>query len=113
LRNIARTLRSDLSTAFPEAGLTQEAKAERKRHLQEERFGLPIPDTVLKEEEEEEKEVGSVGEAISGVSQKELERARFAFESVEERVLEVVEGNMSGLSQFLGECYGFGAFGGW
>jgi chromatin structure-remodeling complex subunit RSC9 len=115
LRNIARTLRSDLTSALPaDAGLTQEAKAERKKHLQADRFGLPIPDNVLKEEEEEEKEAGSApGEIVAGISSIELERARLAFESMESRILEVIEGNMSGLSQYLGECAGFGAFGGW
>jgi chromatin structure-remodeling complex subunit RSC9 len=94
--------------------LTQEAKAERKRHLQEERFGLPIPDTVLREEEEEENQAGSTpGEVVGGISAEELQRARLAFESVEPRILEIIEGNMSGLSQYLGECAGFGAFGGW
>ena len=114
LRNIARTLRSDLSSALPaDAGLTQEAKAERKKHLQADRFGLPIPDAVLREEEEEEKEAGSTGEVVAGISSSELERAKLAFESMESRILEVIEGNMSGLSQYLGECAGFGAFGGW
>lgn len=115
LRNIARTLRSDLTSALPaDAGLTQEAKAERKKHLQQERFGLPIPDNVLREEEEEEKEAGSApGQSVAGINGDELERARLAFESIEPRILEVIEGNMSGLSQYLGECAGFGAFGGW
>jgi chromatin structure-remodeling complex subunit RSC9 len=114
LRNIARTLRSDLTSALPaDAGLTQEAKAERKKHLQADRFGLPIPDNVLKEEEEEEKEAGSIGGEVAGINSMELERARLAFESMEPRILEVIEGNMSGLAQYLGECAGFGAFGGW
>lgn len=106
LRNIARTLRSDLTSALPaDAGLTQEAKAERKKHLQQERFGLPIPDNVLREEEEEEKEAGSApGQSVAGINGDELERARLAFESIEPRILEVIEGNMSGLSQYLGEC---------
>lgn len=118
LRNIARTLRSDLTSALPaDVGLTQEAKAERKRHLQAERFGLPIPDTVLKEEEEEENANagdGAVGDIVPGhMTVQEMERARVAFETVEDRVLEVIEGNMSGLSHYLGECFGFGSLGGW
>lgn len=113
LRNLARTLRSDLTSATPpDAGLTVEAKAERKRHLQAERFGLPIPDNVLREEEEEEKATGGV-DVVGGMTRDERERARLAFDAVEERVLEVVEGNMSGLSQYLAECFGFGVLGGW
>lgn len=119
LRNLARTLRADLTSAIPpDAGLTQEAKNERKKHLQEERFGLPIPDTVLREEEEEEdataKQSGSNGvDVIGEMNREQRERARLAFDQVEPRVLEVVEGNMSGLSHYLGECFGFGVLGGW
>lgn len=121
LRNIARTLRSDLTSALPDAGMSAEDKAERKKHLQEERFGLPIPDMVLKEEEEEEakeKEIEGAGgnELVLGLGQmtkEEMERAREAFVGVEERVLEVIEVNMSGLNHYLGECFGFSVLGDW
>lgn len=115
LRNVARTLRSDLTSALPDAALSAEDKAERRKHLQQERFGLPIPDTVLKEEEEEEEKLMAGGkELIPGqMTKEEMERAREAFETVEERVLEVIEVNMSGLNHYLGECFGFGALGGW
>lgn len=120
LRNLARTLSSDLASALPpDAGLSQEAKDERKRHLQEERFGLPIPDNVLREEEEEERAVGGTaapGALVPGaMTGEQRERARLAFDTVESRILEVVEGNMSGLSAYLAECFGFGALaaGGW
>lgn len=121
LRNLARTLRFDLTSATPpDTGLlSQEAKAERKRHLQAERFGLPIPDTVLREEEEEENATttanpGEEGSGIiNGMNKEQRERARLAFDTIEPRVLEVVEGNMSGLSHYLGECFGFGVLGGW
>ena len=50
---------------------------------------------------------------IGEMNREQRERARLAFDSVEQRVLEVVEGNMSGLSHYLGECFGFGVLGGW
>jgi chromatin structure-remodeling complex subunit RSC9 len=99
--------------------LSQEAKNERKKHLQEERFGLPIPDTVLREEEEEENAnagpngLGTGDVVIGEMNKEQREKARLAFDAVEPRVLEVVEGNMSGLSHYLGECFGFGVLGGW
>lgn len=75
----------------------------------EERFGLPIPDTVLKEEEEEEKAAGgTAGDEELNMTRVERGRARRAFESVEERIVAVIEGNMAGLGQYLGEAFGFG-----
>ena len=80
-------------------------KEEKRRHLQEERFGLPIPDNVLREEEEEEKASGGATEG--GLTEIEKGRARAAFESVEKRVVEVVERNMSGIGQYLGDAFGW------
>ena len=80
-------------------------KEEKKRHLEEERFGLPIPASVLKEEEEEDNESG--GDKEGGLSNAERERARIAFARVEDRVVEVVERNMSGVGQYLGDAFGW------
>jgi len=60
---------------------------------------------VLKEEEEEEKENSADREG--GLTALEGERARGAFESVEGRVVEVVERNMSGVGQYLGDAFGW------
>lgn len=76
----------------------------KRKQLQEERFGLPIPDSVLKEEEEEERLEGDVPEGA--LSEIERERARAAFEGLEGRVMEVVERNMSGIGQYLGDAFG-------
>ncbi len=106
IRNLARSLRSETITSLPaDHGLSSEAKQEKKRLLQEERFGLPVPDSVLKEEEEEEKENSADREG--GLTALEGERARGAFESVEGRVVEVVERNMSGVGQYLGDAFGW------
>jgi len=106
IRNLARTLRSEINTSLPpDHGLSIEAKREKRRHLQEERFGLPIPDSVLKEEEEEEKE--SRGDQEGGLTAVQRERARGAFQSVEGRVVDAVERNMSGIGQYLGDAFGW------
>jgi chromatin structure-remodeling complex subunit RSC9 len=112
-RNLARALRSEISQALPagaEQGSTDQYKAMKRKHLMEERFGLPIPETVLKEEEEEERDARRIGNSDEGetLSREERERARLAFEAVEERVMGVIEINMAGLGQYLSEAFGFG-----
>ena len=97
IRNLARVLRVEMALAAPER---QEAK---RRHLMEERFGLPIPPSVMKEEEEEEK----AGQEEEGLTTDERERARRGFESVEDGIGRVVEDNMCGVGQYLSEAWGW------
>jgi chromatin structure-remodeling complex subunit RSC9 len=106
IRNLARTLRGEIASALPaDHGLSKEEKEEKRRHLQEEQFGLPIPDSILKEEEEEEKT--AAGEMEGGLSWEEREKAKLAFEAVEDRVVGVIQGNFSGVGQYLGEAFGW------
>lgn len=106
IRGLARNLRTEIEAARPgEMGLSDAQRKEKKKHLAEERFGLPIPDSVLREEEEEEDEAR--GDAEAGMSDKERERARIAFRTVEERVLEVVNTNFAGLGLYLGDAFGW------
>jgi chromatin structure-remodeling complex subunit RSC9 len=85
--------------------MTKEAREEKKRLLSAERFGLPIPDSILKEEEEEEKDVKRDEE--DEMSEEERKRAVEGFGSVEERIMEVVEGNVSTIGHYLGEAFGW------
>lgn len=71
----------------------------------EERFGLPIPDSVVREEEEEDK--AALKEDEERMTGLERDRARVAFEGVEERLLGVVERNVSGLAVYLGDAFGW------
>lgn len=109
IRNLARTLRAEISLAVPESSHAQtqetadEAQA-RKKHLLEERYGLPIPDSVLKEEEEEQANVQQ-GQELD-MSEEERERAKKAFENVEERIMKVMLENVSGITQYLGDALG-------
>lgn len=81
-----------------------DTRAQKKR---KERFGLPIPDKVLQEEEEEERDAEKEDEVDGKLNWEERDRARAAFEGVEERLGEVVAGNLSGLGQYLGEAWGW------
>jgi chromatin structure-remodeling complex subunit RSC9 len=72
---------------------------EKKKQLQEERYGLPIPDSVLLEEEEEARNLVKASEDVMTFGQRE--RAMSAFQCVEERVLDVLETNMGGLGSYL------------
>jgi chromatin structure-remodeling complex subunit RSC9 len=96
LRNLAKTLRSEIALDAPvsEAGMD-----EKKKQLQEERYGLPIPDSVLLEEEEEARNLVKASEDVMTFGQRE--RAMSAFQCVEERVLDVLETNMGGLGSYL------------
>ncbi|KAK8870034.1 hypothetical protein IAR55_000604 [Kwoniella newhampshirensis] len=108
IRNLARVLRTEINLAMPDDG--REKAEEKKKHLLEERFGLPIPDNVLKEEEEEENAARGAGYADQdpgALGEKERERAREGFLSVEERLGEIVERNMSGLGLYLSEGFGW------
>ena len=104
LRHLARSLRLEIVVDAPETINREEAGAKRK-HLVEERYGLPIPESVLREEEEEER-IASKDEE-EGMSLKQRSRAQRAFESVEEGLLNVMEENMSGLGTYLGETVGW------
>ena len=73
----------------------------------EERFGLPIPESVLREEEEEERAVRGDAKGDDGLDEKRRERARRAFEVLEGRLSEVIQDNMSGLGQYLVDALGW------
>ena len=108
IRNLSRALRNEIASSDTAPGeMEQGQKEEKKKHLLEERFGLPIPESVLREEEEEEKEARGGREVDEGMNGQERERARMAFMVVETRVLEVMEKNMGGLGQYLGEAVGW------
>lgn len=110
VRGLARNLRAEIEAARPgEMGLSDAQRREKKKHLAEERFGLPIPASVLREEEEEEDEARGPGgaSADSDLSEDELERACTAFRAVEDRILEVVNTNFAGLGRYLGDAFGW------
>lgn len=110
IRGLARNLHAEIAAAIPgEVGLSDAQRKEKKRHLAEERFGLPIPDTVLREEEEEEDAVRGrdQGPDEATMSEEELTRARYAFHAVSERMLEVVSDNFSGIGAYLGDAFAF------
>ena len=104
IRNLANTLKVEISQA-PE-DIDVEMRSEKKGG---DRYGLPIPETVLKEEEEEENELkNQASEKEEGrLDWVERERARSAFEGLEERLGEVLAGNLSGLGQYLGDAWGW------
>lgn len=111
IRNLAKVLRTELATARPTnigGGDYEDAK---RRKIKEDKFGLPIPDIILKEEEEEEIAAAKYGQEMDMAEGKldweERERARLAFEGMEERLGEVLAGNLSGLGQYLGEAWGW------
>lgn len=77
----------------------------KKKHLVEERYGLPIPESVLREEEEEERNLSKDEE--EGLTKEQRERAVEGFRRVEGRVLGVMEDNMVGLGAFLSLAVGW------
>lgn len=106
LRGLARNLRAELAIAKPDDGeLSAEQKKQKKKHLAEERFGLPIPQSVLQEEEEEEKK--DMEADMELMSEEDLNRARRAFRDCEDKILEVASNNESGLALYLGESFGW------
>lgn len=108
VRNLAKVLRAEIGSAAPVEDEGEEG-GDRKRRKKDEKFGLPIPDIVLKEEEEEERAAKGAEEDVSEgkLNWEERERARMAFEGLEERLGEVLAGNLSGLGQYLGEAWGW------
>ena len=102
IRNLARALKSELAAVRRDL---DDEKAAKKRRLDEQRFGLPIPDKILKEEEEEEAKGEKASQ--SGMSEEAMMRAKSAFEGVEERIAEVVGVNVVGLGQYLGDAFGW------
>lgn len=102
IRNLARTLKGEIALAQP-SELSAKQREAKKKHLMDERFGLPIPETVLKEEEEEEE----VEKDDVGMGEIERERAKLAFEAVEESIVRVIESNTSDLGLFLPDAFGF------
>ena len=104
IRNLAKCLRIEVQSSLP---LSEEGREEKKRHLMEERFGLPIPESVLREEEEEERAVRGDAKGDDGLDEKQRERARRAFEVLEGRLGEVIQDNMSGLGQYLVDALGW------
>lgn len=95
-------------------GNEEQAESAKKRQA-EARYGLPIPDSVLEEEEEEARAVlkstlngKGDGEGLKGgLGDEERERARSGFMAIEERIGEVVVVNRGGIGQYLGECWGW------
>ncbi|WWD01731.1 hypothetical protein V866_008677 [Kwoniella sp. B9012] len=110
IRNLSKSLRSELNLI--DGDLLKEKREEKKKHLLEERFGLPIPENVLREEEAEEQEnlkntqQQDEGEDAEYVKV-QLEKARNAFMSVQDRLRDVVECNISGLASYLGDSLGW------
>ncbi|GMK55732.1 hypothetical protein CspeluHIS016_0207880 [Cutaneotrichosporon spelunceum] len=106
IRGLARNLIAEVAAARPgEVGLTDAERKEKKRHLAEERFGLPIPDTVLREEEEEEDAARGGEESGTDMGMAEMERARRAFHAVNDRLLEVVSDNVTGLGAYISDAF--------
>lgn len=106
IRGLARNLRAEDLAARPAGSeLSDEQRRAKKKHLEEDRFGLPIPASVLREEEEEED--AARGDAEAAMSDEERTKARDAFRSVEAKLLEVVNDNFTGLGMYLGEAFGF------
>lgn len=108
IRNTAKVLKSEISR-YAEDLEQEEDLARRRKKGEEERYGLPIPASVLKEEEEEEAAARRVSRQSEDVdlTRKQVERAREAFESVEVKIGEVVSDNMGGLGQYLSEAFGW------
>ncbi|WVW83464.1 hypothetical protein I302_105485 [Kwoniella bestiolae CBS 10118] len=109
IRNLSKSLRSELSLI--DGDLLKEKREEKKKHLLEERFGLPIPENVLREEEAEEQEnlrnTQQDIEEDDEYTRERLEKARNGFISVQETLQSVVECNISGLGGYLGDSLGW------
>jgi chromatin structure-remodeling complex subunit RSC9 len=108
VRNLAKVLRTEMASSRADSGRLEGHEA-KKRKTKNEKFGLPIPELVLKEEEEEERAMqGADADLTEGkLNWEERERARAAFEALEERIGEIVAGNLSGLGQYLGDAWGW------
>ena len=126
LRNLARSLRNELDAAAERDAILNgddtdmdnaEAAAE-KRKLADARYGLPIPDSVLQEQEDAAMEAIRVslrgdgaqaegGGEVMGMTDEARARARGAFLVVEDKVGEVVMCNRGGLGAYLGDCWGW------
>ncbi|KAL7424576.1 Chromatin structure-remodeling complex protein rsc9 [Cryptotrichosporon argae] len=101
VRNLARTLRAEVAAA---ASVSAEEQASKKKAMREERYGLPIPESVLREEEKEEDEAQGKDREETGMGERERARARDAFDGVEERMLRVMGTNIVGLAQYLADA---------
>ncbi|WVO16992.1 hypothetical protein L204_104678 [Cryptococcus depauperatus] len=108
IRNLARTLRAEIALAvsFQTPAETEDQVQSKKKHLLGERYGLPIPESVLKEEEKEQ-QAQIIETSQEGLAEKEREGAKVAFENVEERLLRVVSENVSGIGRYLGDAVGW------
>ncbi|ODO11425.1 hypothetical protein I350_00205 [Cryptococcus amylolentus CBS 6273] len=108
VRNLARTLRTEITLALPEDVPTEDEVQAKKKHLLEERYGLPIPESVIKEEEKEQEEAnqGAAGKEMN-MSDEERERAKAAFESIEEKVERIMEENVGNIGHYLGDAFGW------
>ncbi|WVR04961.1 hypothetical protein IAU60_001973 [Kwoniella sp. DSM 27419] len=105
VRNLARVLKNEINLASIDL---EQAKEEKKKHLSEERFGLPIPENILREEEEEERATsGNANQDDDALGEAERGLAEDAFRLHEGRIMEVMEKNLSGLGQYLGEALGW------
>ena len=108
LRNLSRALRSEIVLDGPEDQADAEAmevKGQKKKALVEERYGLPIPESVLREEEEEERNLMVHDE--EGLTRDQRERAVEGFRRVEGVILGVMESNMVGLGGYLSLAVGW------
>ncbi|WWC61450.1 uncharacterized protein I303_104034 [Kwoniella dejecticola CBS 10117] len=111
LRNLAKTLKAELNLL--DVDLIREKESQKKKNALEERFGLPIPENVLKEEEKEEQDElndklrNQFNQQDEIQNRERLNKARNAFVSAQERLREVVEQNISGLAGYLGESLGW------
>ncbi|WWC85197.1 uncharacterized protein L201_000056 [Kwoniella dendrophila CBS 6074] len=111
LRNLSKSLKHELNLI--NVDLLKEKESEKKKHLLEERFGLPIPDSVLKEEKKEEEE--SLINLSNGQEEPEdvklikeqLENAKNAFINIQDKLQVVAENNISGLAIYLGDALGW------
>jgi chromatin structure-remodeling complex subunit RSC9 len=128
LRNLARSLRNELDAAAErdaifngdaDVGMNVDDAAEEARKLAEARYGLPIPDSVLQEDETAAiealrvsirgpgKDAQGAEAEIMNMSDEQRQRAKSAFMAIEEKIGEVVMNNRGGIGQYLGECWGW------
>ncbi|WWC69757.1 uncharacterized protein I206_103700 [Kwoniella pini CBS 10737] len=108
IRNLSKTLRAELNLL--DIDIIREKESQKKKNALEERFGLPIPENVLKEEEKEEQDElnSKLNNQFNQQDEKEnkekLEIAKNAFISAQEKLRNVAESNISGLAGYLGDC---------